>query len=73
MLLIVTLMSLAAVAGFLAGRECDRYAKKVNYNRRLRREKVEQLRMDAELDRAERLERKKFDFMYNVQYDAPGQ
>ena len=72
MLLIVTLMSLAAVAGFLAGRECDRYAKKVNYNRRLRREKAIQIKEDEANRRAERLERKKFNFMYNVQYDAPG-
>lgn len=57
--------------GFLAGREYDRYIKRLNYNRRLRRERAERLRMEKELNRRADEEKAKSDYMFEVQFNGP--
>ena len=60
-------LMLTAVAGFLAGKEYDRSIKRINYNRKLRREKIEKMRKAEAMQRKLDEERRKNEFMYGVQ------
>lgn len=62
---------LTAVAGFLAGKEYDRSIKRINYNRKLRRERAEMMRHEEELHRIADEERRKNRFIYGVEWGAP--
>jgi len=62
---------LTAVAGFLAGKEYDRSIKRINYNRKLRRERAENMRREEELHRIADEERRKNRFIYGVEWGAP--
>lgn len=64
-------LMLTAVAGFLAGKEYDRSIKRINYNRKLRRERAEKMRREEELQRIADEERRKNRFIYGVQWGAP--
>ena len=69
--LVIALVCMGAT-GFMAGKEYDRMIGRVNYNRQLRREEE---RKAYQADRAARQaasEKAKFDFIYNVKYNAPG-
>lgn len=62
---------LTLVIGFLAGKEYDRLVRRANYNRRLRRERAEEIRREKHFRRQAETDKKKFDYMYAVQWDAP--
>lgn len=64
-------LMLTAVAGFLAGKEYDRSIKRINYNRKLRRERAEEMRREEELQRIADEERRKNQFIYGVEWGAP--
>lgn len=59
---------LTAVAGFLAGKEYDRSIKRINYNRKLRRERAEQMRKEEALQRMLTEEQRKAEFIYGVKH-----
>ncbi len=67
MAVLTAALMLTAVAGFLAGREYDRSIKRINYNRKLRREKIEKMRKAEAMQRRLDEERRKNEFMYGVQ------
>lgn len=67
MAVLTAALLLTAVAGFLAGKEYDRSIKRINYNRKLRREKAEKMRREEALQRKLDEERRKNEFMYGVQ------
>lgn len=69
--IILAALILSAVAGFLAGTEYDRMRKISARNRRLRREENYRRMKKARLQRQLETEQSKFDFMYNVSYNAP--
>ena len=71
MLFLTAAMILTLFIGFLAGKEYDRSIKRANYNRKLRRERAEQMRKEAEDRRIRQEEKAKFDFIYGVQMSAP--
>ena len=62
---------LTLVTGFLAGKEYDRMRKNYYENQRRRREEQERRRKAAMARRRVAEDQRKFDFMYNVTYDAP--
>ena len=62
---------LTAVAGFLACKEYDRSIKRINYNRKLRRERAEEMRREEERKRIADEERRKNRFIYGVEWGAP--
>ena len=67
MAVLTAALLLTAVAGFLAGKEYDRSIKRINYNRKLRREKIEKMRKAEAMQRKLDEERRKNEFMYGVQ------
>lgn len=67
MVVLALAMVLTLVLGFLAGREYDRSIKRINYNRKLRREKIEKMRKAEAMQRRLDEERRKNEFMYGVQ------
>lgn len=69
--IILAALILSAVAGFLAGTEYDRMRKIAARNRRLRMEENYRRMRKARLQRQLETEQSKFDFMYNVSYNAP--
>lgn len=71
MLFLTAALMLTAVAGFLCGKEYDRMVRRANYNRRLRREQAEKIRREELFRRQAAVEKKKFDFVYGVQWNAP--
>lgn len=71
MAIMTAALMLTAVAGFLAGKEYDRSIKRINYNRRLRREKAQEEMKNARIQRQLETERKKNSFVYSVYYNAP--
>lgn len=71
MMVLFAVLVLTGAAGFLAGKEYDRMMKRANYNRRLRRERAEQIRREEHFRRQAETDKKKFDYMYAVQWDAP--
>lgn len=72
MLVMTTALMLTAVAGFLAGKEYDRMMKIAARNRRLRREEDARMAQMARTQRKLAAEKRKFDYMYSVKFDAPG-
>lgn len=67
MAVLTAVLMLTAVVGFLAGKEYDRSIKRINYNRKLRREKIEKMRKAEAMQRKLDEERRKNEFMYGVQ------
>lgn len=64
-------MVLTLVTGFLAGKEYDNMRRRVNYNRRLRREREEEEQYQRDEARRMAQEKKAFDFLYRVKWDGP--
>ena len=71
MMVLFAVLVLTGTAGFLAGKEYDRLVRRANYNKRLRRERAEEIRREEHFRRQAERDRKKFDFVYKVQWDAP--
>ena len=69
--IILAALILSAVTGFLAGTEYDRMRRIAARNRRLRREENARKRRAAMARRQAEMNQQKFDFMYNVSYNAP--
>ena len=62
---------LTLVTGFLAGKEYDHMCRRYRANQRRRREEQERMKKAAMARRQAEMNQQKFDFMYNVSYNAP--
>lgn len=63
---------LTAVAGFLFGREYDTYRKRVNENRRRRREEAERIQKERIANRNKKIKEKSDRFVAYTFYNSPG-
>ena len=63
---------LTAIAGFLAGREFDHYRKRVNENRRRRREEAIREVKEREYNRIKKQKEKSDKYVAYTFYNAPG-
>ena len=71
----MTAMVLAMIGtlaiGFMAGREYDRGIKRVKANQRRRQEEILRKRRAAQFERQAAEDKRKFDYMYSIQFDGP--
>lgn len=72
MLALTSIITLTAIAGFLAGREFDTYRKRVNENRRRRREEAERIHKERIANREKRIKEKSDRFVAYTFYNSPG-
>lgn len=62
---------LTLVTGFLAGKEYDNMRRRYYANQRRRREEIARKQKAIRARRQMEEDQAKFDFMYNIQWDAP--
>jgi CRISPR/Cas system-associated protein Cas5 (RAMP superfamily) len=72
MLALTGALALTAVIGFLAGREYDTYRKRVNENRRRRREEAERMQKERIANRNKKIKEKSDRFVAYTFYNSPG-
>ena len=62
---------LILVTGFLAGKEYDSMVRRYYANQRRRQEEILRKRRAAQFERQAAEDKRKFDYMYSIQFDGP--